>query len=401
MSDARYKRATRRQPCAICGKPDWCSRTPDGRISFCARTNAGADRVSREGWGIFYNGAVSRFDFTPQPRREKSQTPQLASIEVRDFTYRKLIEVSTARSSLEILDHPQGLHSRKIFDVSTYGRLPGESSERNKLARQLTRLAAEKFPGPVSKRQFAHKGIPGFWIDGHSRVRLGSETDLTATLLLIPCLDRNGMIQACQLRTMGEFPNGYSRYFWLSSAGKQGGSSPGSPLHFEVFDTSIPRPLLVTEGALKAHTARSFFPDHDIVASSGVSCCHGEIVSAARYRSMEIAFDSDSLHNPQVARAIAKLVYLRREDEKTRGYQDKTSVLMWGQTAKGLDEALIDGLPIRAASVLEWFEHLTSECRSAVTSAFAPIGALRRDVVLEQSIHARKLRGRQVAKNEL
>ncbi len=56
MGDSRYKRVSRQRPCLICGKPDWCSRTADDSISFCARVTAGADRLSRkERWGVFYH----------------------------------------------------------------------------------------------------------------------------------------------------------------------------------------------------------------------------------------------------------------------------------------------------------------------------------------------------------
>ncbi|MEP7037999.1 MAG: hypothetical protein ABI891_06620 [Acidobacteriota bacterium] len=56
MVDSRYKRVSRRHPCLICGKPDWCSRTSDESVSFCARITDGADRLSRkERWGVFYH----------------------------------------------------------------------------------------------------------------------------------------------------------------------------------------------------------------------------------------------------------------------------------------------------------------------------------------------------------
>jgi len=294
---------------------------------------------------------------------------RLAPIEVRDFAYRELIELSPARSSFDILSGSEGLYSRKIFDISNYGMLPGSVAERTTLASRISRLISEKFPNFASTRQFVAQGIPGFWMARNDSVRLGGEHDLTVSLLLIPCLDRNGMIQACQLRAIGEFPNGYSRYFWLSSTDKCNGSSPGSPLHYATFDTAIPRPLLMTEGPLKAETAKSFFPNHDIVASSGVSCSHEEIVSAARNRAIEIAFDSDCVRNPHVARAVAKLLCLRLTDQKAQAYRNHTSILVWDETAKGLDEALIEALPIRSVSVLDWFGMLTSDCKSVVASA--------------------------------
>ncbi|HMS43001.1 MAG TPA: hypothetical protein PKE69_22420, partial [Pyrinomonadaceae bacterium] len=53
--NSQYKRVSRQRICLICGKPDWCSYTPDSRISFCARIITNADRVSRTGWGVFYH----------------------------------------------------------------------------------------------------------------------------------------------------------------------------------------------------------------------------------------------------------------------------------------------------------------------------------------------------------
>lgn len=376
MTERRYRRVTRRRPCPICGKPDWCSRTPDDRISFCARVNSGADRISKEGWGVFYRTEV----IAAAPRRYQKSVARkplhLAPIDVRDFVYRKLLELSPAQSSVEILGSPSGLYSRKIFDAADYGSLPRRAVDRDKLA---ARLSAAKILGFADAQEYFTQGIPGFWSDHRGKVRLGSEYDFGTALLLIPVLDRNGLIQACQLRLMGEFPNGCSRYFWLSSAGKRGGSSPGSPLHYSVFKNRTPRPLLVTEGPLKAQTAKSFFPDHDIVASSGVSCSHTEIVLAARYRPIEIAFDSDSFENPHVACALGKLICLRMADQKIHSYNNHLSVLTWNQSVKGLDEALIRGIPIKALPATAWFMMLTPECQSAVMSSLAKVPFVNRN----------------------
>lgn len=34
----RFARVSRAHPCLICGKPDWCLRSPDGRFAICPRT---------------------------------------------------------------------------------------------------------------------------------------------------------------------------------------------------------------------------------------------------------------------------------------------------------------------------------------------------------------------------
>lgn len=373
MTELRYRRVTRRRPCLICGKPDWCSTTPDDRISFCARANLGADRVSKEGWGVFYQNNVltSRSNRYQKPAARKPL--HLAPIEVRDFVYRKLIEFSPAPTSREILGSPVGLYSRKIFDATDYGNLPRKAAERNKMASRLLRLLDTKFPSFADDQKCLTQGIPGFWSDNSGRARLWSEYDFVSALLLIPVSDRKGLIQACLLRPIGEIPDGSSRYFWLSSAGKRGGSSPGSPLHYAESSISMSRPVLVTEGPLKAQTAKAFLPDYDIVASSGVSCSHTEIVSAARYRPVEIAFDTDSFENPHVAGALARLLCLRLTDQEIHRYDKELSVLTWDRGAKGLDEALIKGLPINALTPSEWYAQLPPECQSAVSSGLAQI----------------------------
>jgi hypothetical protein len=93
MADVRYKRVSRLNPCQICGKPDWCSRTRDGSISFCARTAAGADRLSaRQGWGVFYHDRRERLPFAFDKQREPRNFYQKpaeeilpAPLEIRDF----------------------------------------------------------------------------------------------------------------------------------------------------------------------------------------------------------------------------------------------------------------------------------------------------------------------------
>jgi hypothetical protein len=95
--NAQYKRVSRQRTCLICGKPDWCSYTPDAKISFCARITTNADRVSRTGWGVFYH-EKSLFARTPLPFPAKPppKKTELAPIEIRDFVYRKLIALSPA-----------------------------------------------------------------------------------------------------------------------------------------------------------------------------------------------------------------------------------------------------------------------------------------------------------------
>ena len=133
-----YRRVSRKRTCIICGKPDWCSYTPDGKISFCARVTHSADRVSRTDWGVYYH-EKSLFGNSPIPFPSKPPPKkiELAPIEIRDFAYRKLIALYPAFESDEIINGPKGLHSRKILDFENYGSLPQTRAERENLAKKL------------------------------------------------------------------------------------------------------------------------------------------------------------------------------------------------------------------------------------------------------------------------
>jgi hypothetical protein len=126
--------------------------------------------------------------------------------------------------------------------------------------------------------------------------------------------------------------------------------------------------LLVTEGPLKAETVKAFFPHYNVVANGGVSCSHREIITAGRYRRLEIAFDTDSLENPHVAGALARLLCLRIVDQETYEYGQEVRILFWDKIAKGLDEAFLRGLPIRSLTPSEWILLLAPVCRRAVES---------------------------------
>jgi len=45
--DSKWKRVSRREPCRICGKPDWCSLSADGKVAICMRNHEGSIRATR------------------------------------------------------------------------------------------------------------------------------------------------------------------------------------------------------------------------------------------------------------------------------------------------------------------------------------------------------------------
>mgnify|MGYP003994398071 CR=1 FL=1 len=50
-----FEAVSRKQPCEICGKADWCSRSDDGKFHLCRRENNGegirkVDKAGCEYW---------------------------------------------------------------------------------------------------------------------------------------------------------------------------------------------------------------------------------------------------------------------------------------------------------------------------------------------------------------
>ena len=369
MASSNYRRVSRKRACRVCGKSDWCSFTPDEKISFCARIVENATRVSRTGWGVFYHEksllAGEPFRFPSKPPRRKAE---LAPIEIRDFAYRKLIELSPAHQSNEIIDGPKGLRARRILDFENYGSLPQSRSERRDLAKQIRQLINRKFPDYVRWQKSGVAGLPGFWLGKRGQVQLWLDRDYSFPLMLIPYRDENGLIQACQIRYMCRTaPDKGVRYVWLSTPDKANGVSCGSPVHFARYDTAaLNKPILITEGALKADTMRFFKTDCDVLASAGVNCSHEELVKAARYRSVFIAFDIDSYENSHVARATGRLIDSLFAEAAQSGFQPRIKILTWDTKFKGIDEALLHNVPIIPLLPLEWRKSLNADCRSQI-----------------------------------
>ncbi len=363
MSFNGYRRVSRNRPCGICGKPDWCSTTAAETISFCARSTQNADRISRFGWGVYYqDGTRSSFNFDPKrnsrqfPKRKKgSASTALAPPALRDKLYRKLIELSPASANREVMYGRGGLLERRIQDLSHYGSLPRSVNERRVLVDRLAEAL---------KKEGVHslEGIPGFWKDSNNRWRLWSGHDSSDDLLLIPFIGPDGLIQACQIRFMRHIEGRSGNYVWLSSAKERKGCSPGSPLHHACHETRLDKTVLVTEGALKAATAQRFLTDRYVVGNSGVATAHREIIETARRKPLEVAFDNDSYTNPHVARALAALVSLRFSDQERDNYSNEVRIVTWDRSIKGIDEALLTGASLQHMTVSEWLKQLSSEC---------------------------------------
>jgi hypothetical protein len=283
---------------------------------------------------------------------------------MRDRVYRKLIELSPASYNNKIVNGRGGLCDRRISNHSQYGSLPATVNERDALVERLLKQLEHDEGKAIS-----FSGIPGFWKDSTGAWRLWNRFDSNDELLLIPFVGRDGLIQACQIKFMRYAHGRSGNYVWLSSKKERTGTGPGSPLHHVAPPTNFDSPVLVTEGALKAATANRFLSNRYVVGNSGVATSHREIVDTARRKALEIAFDSDSFTNPHVARALASLIKLRFEDQRLVAYNDEVRILAWDRRLKGIDEALLAGVPVSSLTVAEWLKELTPACLEQASSA--------------------------------
>ena len=367
MANSNYKRVSRKRVCRICGKPDWCSYTPDEKTSFCARVTNSADRVSRTGWGVFYHEkSLFPIEPFPFPRRPPPRRAELAPLEIRDFAYRKLIELAPATSSKEIIDGEKGLRARKILDFENYGSLPRTQEERRDLAREIRRLINRKYPDFVRQQKSGVGGLPGFWLDKSGRAQVWLEKDYSCPMMLVPYRAPGGLVQSCQIRFMcRKMASDSVRYVWLSTPDKSGDISCGSPLHFASYDDSLfNKPILLTEGALKAETALIFNKSFNVLANAGITCSHDEIVAAlSPFRSILIAFDADYYENHYVARALAKLLSSILASKKADFY-NRIKILTWNRKYKGIDDALLKNISISPQSIFEWYISISEKCQN-------------------------------------
>jgi len=379
-----FRRVTARDPCPICRRKKWCQATRDRRLAHCMWESRGAvKRAKDEGYihVLIHDALPASNAITHRTILNDSTSfpSELAPLEIRDAAYSKLLELSPAwKYERELITGERGLLARgfKAADISRFGAFPPRAVERDALAQVINESLTNDLPAYVAQRRGAAVlGIPGFWEGRAGRPRLGRATDYKCPALVIPYRDRQGSIQACQLRFGGA--RGKSIYTWLSTSEDRldkepRGTSSGAPIHFAVRENSFmpDLPVIVTEGALKAEAFVAQRPACRAIATAGVSVAHDALIEATRDEDAVIAFDSDHRTNAQVCRQLAKLIAKRERDAKLSGQQKNTSVVLW-EGAKGIDDAVQQNTHLRVISVVEWFKSLAGKSLEEVKDVWA------------------------------
>jgi hypothetical protein len=203
-------------------------------------------------------------------------------------------------------------------------------------------------------------------------VQLWKPRDYSMPLLVIPYRDDQGRIQACQLRLhRNDVRAGEKKYRWLACPVEPGGTSSGTPIHFTFKAGTLPpgETVIITEGALKAQTLASLRPKARVIATSGVSCSHSELVNATRSYNVLIAFDADYKTNPAVARQLARLIAAREQDIAAHNLNTTTKIVTW-HSYKGIDDAVLANSSLEIMTILQWHATLASQQHEEVKRAW-------------------------------
>lgn len=380
MISVGFARVSKKRPCRICGKPTYCGFSRDEGTSICMRISAGSRGLSRNGGNIHVHTEIPFITIQPRITRPISQSIPLAPLEIRDAVFRELIKISPASNYREeLVTGPSGLLSRGLLEQHTtsYGALPPTNQQRAILAGILNDYVRANFPEQAESHSgVGIIGVPGFWQELSGMVHIWKPRNYLMPLLVIPYKDANGLIQACQIRLHAkDISFNEKRYCWLSSPLERHGTSSGTPIHFTfVKDEIAPgETVLITEGALKADIVVRFRPNARVIATSGVTCSHSELVKAARPYTALIAFDADYRTNPAVCRQLARLIVQRLNDSREHQLGNPTNILCWNGP-KGIDDAVKANVRLRSLTISEWYATLRNEPLDEVNRFWSEIG---------------------------
>lgn len=345
----QWQRVTRSHPCPICGKPDWCAVSADGRLARCQRVEQGAFKTGTDKNGqIYYLHRLNGEQRTPIEMPTANGAARHADTEILHRVYDALLGglalSATHRDNL----HKRGLPDDEI-ELRHYRSLPvqGRAAKGIQVADRFGVEVLLSVPGFVRKNK-----------DGRQYLTIAG-----AAGLLVPVRDLAGRIVAVKVRRddTGKGP----RYSYLSSV-KHGGPGPGSPVHVPRGIQAPAATVRLTEGELKADVAtilsgppekrrrrkaskakrrkstRAFPLGMPTLGLPGVAGWKAALplLRELQTTTVRIAFDADAADKPAVARALAACV----EGLAAEGFA--VEVELWDATQKGIDDALDAGVAI-------------------------------------------------------
>ena len=213
---------------------------------------------------------------------------------------------------------------------------------------QIERFGFKSTPPPYLCRSITErlmkqgctvKGVPGFYVNdkGQWTVKFHQRT----AGYLIPVRGVDGLIHGLQIRLNHPIKDENdppekegAKYLWLSSSGKNMGTSSGSPVHF--IGDPCARVVYVIEGGLKAYICHALM-GRTFVATAGannVSQLDALFAFLQKNGTEEIieAEDMDKYRNAMVDKGASKIYLMARK------YGLNCRRLTWNPNYKGMDD---------------------------------------------------------------
>lgn len=344
----RWVNVTRAQPCGICGKPDWCSRSADGQIQLCRRQQGpGAIERKDSSGGVYWLHFARDYDRSQRDRVEQASQEKEPD-EAIQYKYERADADTLHAVYMDLLGqldllpgHEEHLRNQRKLDPEFikdegYKSLPIGGSQRRGIAAALTRrfgrtlLSVPGFFGtqvPIQV-QDTH-GLPGTTHAIYKwRIEIGGDDGL-----LIPCRDIQGRIVALQIRTtIGEY-----RYFsGRSFAAAKFVPVVHVPRHSSDMDTSAVR---LIEGVFKATKATLATGILSLGLPNGGAWAHAiPLLNQIKPRTVLVTPDADVRTNQGISASLAREV----NELASRGYE--VVIEAWtADKGKGLDDVVNAG----------------------------------------------------------
>lgn len=320
------KRVKSNHPCSICGKPDWCLYSEDGKVALCARVKDGSEKtIVASDQSELYKHILDPTAPVSYPQKQVPPPPTIAQLSLRNKIYSAICKLSNVTDYPEIRDH---LLNRgfSLTECLRFGVLPKQPKQRDQLIAWVKEYTSVE----------SFDGVPGFWLSKNQNAHLWHNYELPHDWLLLPYQTKDGLIAGLQYRKMDKSKN---RYGWLNSKRYTTGATTGKLIHYCQPFLDSPK-IAVTEGYLKGEIYRKYFPSHDVICIDGVNTGHSTVIETAKGKTLFIAFDQDWKTNKDVKHQLFRLL------ERS---QSPTFIYEW-DGVKGIDDALNKNVTIRAVS---------------------------------------------------
>lgn len=323
-SSARSSFKKGKQICLICGgKEDWkCRQTEDERLALCSYVASERTDTTGKRYIHILAGQTEKSPAKTQLPRERKDE-HIALAETLDTAYRCLL------GRLELgKEHKANLQARGLneqwVEKSEYKSVPA-MGQRFEIAKQVNDEAGDL------------DSVPGFYLEDDQW-----SLHMTFAGIYIPFRDVDGNIVGLQIRR--DDASEGARYMWLSTRGKDGGASSGTPLHFANPDAiGDSNTVYVTEGGLKADVIASL-SNVAVVAEAGAGSVKPKMLSKAIFDAFPdvekiiVAYDADWRNEQAVKAALIRLLEELRGDSVVEVY-----VATWDEAlGKGLDDVWIN-----------------------------------------------------------